>query len=100
MRGKERSLPVSSCLMTGRRTSVRFTPATVERTSDGAETDGSETNDQSLRDRDAHTCPWMPTDDRQRRSFAACCVNLRGIQLSYAVVCIDQTCTSSKKNVK
>lgn len=46
------------------------------------------------RDRDTHTCPWMPTDDRQRRSFAACCVNLRGTSsqlISYAVVHTEQT---------
>lgn len=44
-------------------------------------------------DREAYTCPWMPTDDRQHRSFAACCVNLKAMigQLSEAVVCIDQT---------
>lgn len=44
-------------------------------------------------DREAHTCPWMPADDRPRRSFTECCVNLKAMssQLSNAAVRKDQT---------
>lgn len=44
-------------------------------------------------DREAHTCPGMPADDRQRRSFVECCVNLKAMnsQLSNAAVRKDQT---------
>lgn len=68
------------------------TKATVERTSgsDEAETDGREaTINHSGTTRDANTCPWITTDDRQCRSFVECCVNLKGIvSQHYSVVCM------------
>lgn len=71
--GKGRGLPVSSCLLTSHRTSLHITlslkTATAERTSysDGAETDGSEINHQSLRERQGrshlslHANRWQTT---------------------------------------